>query len=59
MEDDGSLDKLPGKEGAAIKRQMSRMKRNFEGMLNLQGYLGLCLLSILITNRLQLLKQIV
>jgi small subunit ribosomal protein S2 len=40
MEDDGSLDKLPGKEGAAIKRQMSRMKRNFEGMLNLQGVPG-------------------
>jgi len=40
MEDDGSLDKLPGKEGAAIKRQMSRMKRNFEGMLNLQGIPG-------------------
>jgi small subunit ribosomal protein S2 len=33
MEDDGSLDKLPGKEGAAIKHQMSRMHRNFEGML--------------------------
>ena len=40
MEDDGSLDKLPGKEGAAIRRQMSRMKRNFEGMLNLQGIPG-------------------
>jgi small subunit ribosomal protein S2 len=37
MEDDGSLDKLPGKEGAAIRRQMSRMHRNFEGLLNLQG----------------------
>ena len=40
MEDDGSLDKLPGKEGAAIKRQMNRMKRNFEGMLNLKGVPG-------------------
>jgi len=40
MEDDGSLDKLPGKEAAAIRRQMSRMKRNFEGMLNLQGIPG-------------------
>ncbi|MAL85144.1 MAG: 30S ribosomal protein S2 [Opitutae bacterium] len=40
MEDDGSLDKLPGKEGAAIRRQMNRMKRNFEGMLNLQGIPG-------------------
>ena len=38
MEDDGSLDKLPGKEGAAIKRQMSRMKRNFEGMLKFTGH---------------------
>jgi len=37
MEDDGSLDKLPGKESAAIRRQMSRMHRNFEGLLNLQG----------------------
>lgn len=33
MESDGSLDKLPGKEGAAIRRQMSRMNRNFEGLL--------------------------
>nr|ADI21573.1 ribosomal protein S2 [uncultured verrucomicrobium HF0070_35E03] len=40
MEDDGSLDKLPGKEGAAIKRQMSRMQRNFEGLLNLQDLPG-------------------
>ena len=40
MEEDGSLDKLPGKEGAAIKRQMARMHRNFEGMLNLQGLPG-------------------
>ncbi len=40
MEEDGSLDKLPGKESAAIKRQMARMHRNFEGMLNLQGLPG-------------------
>lgn len=32
MESDGSLAKLPGKEGAAIKREMSRMHRNFEGL---------------------------
>ncbi|MGJ3242143.1 MAG: 30S ribosomal protein S2 [Opitutales bacterium] len=32
MEADGSLDKLPGKEAAAIRRQMERMQRNFEGM---------------------------
>ena len=40
MEEDGSLDKLPGKEGAAIRRQMSRMHRNFEGLLNLKGLPG-------------------
>ena len=40
MEEDGSIDKLPGKEAAAIKRQMSRMHRNFEGLLNLQGLPG-------------------
>ena len=33
MENDGSLDKLPGKEAASIKHQMSRMHRNFEGLL--------------------------
>ncbi|MCH2154977.1 MAG: 30S ribosomal protein S2 [Opitutales bacterium] len=36
MEADGSLDKLPGKEGAAIRRQMSRMNRNFEGLLEIK-----------------------
>jgi small subunit ribosomal protein S2 len=40
MEEDGSLDKMHGKEVAAIKRQMSRMQRNFEGLLNLQGIPG-------------------
>ena len=34
MEKDGSLDDLPKKEGAAIRRQMVRMNRNFEGMLD-------------------------
>lgn len=34
MDQDGELEKLPGKEEAAIRRQMSRMNRNFEGMLN-------------------------
>ncbi|MGF1531477.1 MAG: 30S ribosomal protein S2 [Puniceicoccaceae bacterium] len=34
METDGSLDKLPKKEGAAIRRQMQRMNRNFEGLIN-------------------------
>ncbi|MEC8043162.1 MAG: 30S ribosomal protein S2 [Verrucomicrobiota bacterium] len=40
MEEDGSLDKLPGKEGAAVRRQMARMQRNFEGMLSLQELPG-------------------
>ncbi|TVP78719.1 MAG: 30S ribosomal protein S2 [Puniceicoccaceae bacterium] len=33
MDQAGELEKLPGKEEAAIRRQMSRMNRNFEGML--------------------------
>ncbi|MFW5874139.1 MAG: 30S ribosomal protein S2 [Verrucomicrobiota bacterium] len=33
MDQEGELAKLPGKEEAAIRRQMSRMNRNFEGML--------------------------
>lgn len=36
MDQDGELDKLPGKEEAMIRRQMSRMNRNFEGMLEVQ-----------------------
>ena len=32
MESDGRLAKLPGKEAAAIRRQMDRMFRNFEGL---------------------------
>ena len=36
MDADGELDKLPGKEEAAIRRQMSRMNRNFEGILNIE-----------------------
>ncbi|MDA0346103.1 MAG: 30S ribosomal protein S2 [Verrucomicrobia bacterium] len=35
MEADGSLDKLPKKEVAAIHREMSRMNRNFEGLLEM------------------------
>lgn len=35
MDQEGELEKLPGKEEAAIRRQMSRMNRNFEGMLNI------------------------
>ncbi|GHB99857.1 30S ribosomal protein S2 [Cerasicoccus arenae] len=37
MEADGELQKLPGKEGAAIRREMARMHRNFEGMLEIKG----------------------
>ena len=36
MDQEGELDKLPGKEEAAIRRQMSRMDRNFEGILNIE-----------------------
>ena len=36
MESDGSLAKLPKKEGSSIRRQMNRMHRNFEGILNLE-----------------------
>jgi small subunit ribosomal protein S2 len=35
MDIDGELEKLPGKEEAAVRRQMSRMNRNFEGMLEI------------------------
>jgi small subunit ribosomal protein S2 len=40
MEEDGSLSKLPGKEAAAIRRQMSRMHRNFEGLLQIDKLPG-------------------
>ncbi len=36
MDQDGDLAKLPGKEEAATRRQMSRMNRNFEGILNIE-----------------------
>lgn len=36
MDQDGELEKLPGKEEAAIRRQMSRMNRNFEGILEIE-----------------------
>ncbi|MCH8474907.1 MAG: 30S ribosomal protein S2 [Opitutales bacterium] len=35
MEADESLGKLPKKEGAAIRREMVRMQRNFEGIIDL------------------------
>jgi len=33
MEQDGSLAKMHKKEGSAVRREMSRMQRNFEGLL--------------------------
>ncbi len=36
MDTDGELAKLPGKEEAAIRRQMARMHRNFEGILQIE-----------------------
>ncbi len=38
MEADGSLAKLPKKEAAVIRREMSRMQRNFEGIADMKGY---------------------
>jgi len=35
METDGQLDKLPKKEASSIRREMARMHRNFEGMLQM------------------------
>ena len=35
MEADGTLAKMHKKEAAAVKREMSRMNRNFEGLLNI------------------------
>ena len=36
LENDGSMAKLPKKEQAAIRREMNRMMRNFEGILNME-----------------------
>ena len=36
MEADGSLAKLPKKEGSAIRREMERMNRNFEGIVKME-----------------------
>ena len=36
LDQDGELEKLPGKEEASIRRQMSRMNRNFEGIINIE-----------------------
>jgi len=40
MEEDGTLDKMHGKESASIKRQITPLNRAFEGLLNLQGLPG-------------------
>ncbi|MDR0535739.1 MAG: 30S ribosomal protein S2 [Puniceicoccales bacterium] len=40
MEADGSLDKMHKKEAAAVRRQMARMNRNFEGMIELRNLPG-------------------
>ncbi|MDD3180897.1 MAG: 30S ribosomal protein S2 [Opitutaceae bacterium] len=40
METDGELAKLPKKEESAIKREMARMTRNFDGIINLTGLPG-------------------
>jgi small subunit ribosomal protein S2 len=40
MEADGRLAKLPGKEAAAIRRQMERMYRNFEGFKEVKDLPG-------------------
>lgn len=36
MDTDGSLAKLPKKEGSAIRREMARMHRNFEGIVKME-----------------------
>jgi small subunit ribosomal protein S2 len=39
-ESDGTLDKMHNKESAAIRREMSRMNRNFEGIVELEKMPG-------------------
>lgn len=39
-EADGTMDKLPNKEVASIRREMSRMNRNFEGILDMEAAPG-------------------
>lgn len=36
MEESGELNKLPKKEGAAVRRQMTRMQRGFEGIRTIE-----------------------
>jgi len=37
---DGTLDKMPNKESSAIRREMARMSRNFEGIIELNEMPG-------------------
>jgi small subunit ribosomal protein S2 len=39
-ENDGTLDKMHNKESSAIRREMSRMNRNFEGIIELEKMPG-------------------
>ncbi len=39
-ESDGTLDKMPNKESSAIRREMARMSRNFEGITELNEMPG-------------------
>lgn len=39
-EQDGTMDKMPNKEVAAIRREMVRMRRNFEGITNVRNMPG-------------------
>ncbi|MCC5839858.1 MAG: 30S ribosomal protein S2 [Opitutales bacterium] len=40
MENEGEFDKMHNKEVAAIRREMLRMRRNFEGIVDLKGMPG-------------------
>jgi len=40
MEADGSMSKLPNKEASANRREMARMQRNFEGIVDMSGKPG-------------------
>lgn len=40
MEEKGEIDQMPNKEASALRREMQRMNRNFEGLLNIEGLPG-------------------
>lgn len=56
MESSGELDKLYAKEAAAIRREMSRMNRNFEGIKDISKLLARYLLSTSKTRKLPFLN---